>query len=219
MNKYIRSLSTFAIVIVLVGAGCSSAPSAEDEAASAALRDTLNDDATMEADGDAMAMEALGECPAETSVATLDHSLADFDAAGPFDLTTFTDAKAAYDSQGRLKVYVANKDFALSSLKNLLASPVRNEENGTGVLELTFYGGEEKAGPAEYDPTKKYNEAGLVSGQFRVPNDRGTGSDLSFFFTEGSATLLDVSGGTACGTLDLTGTDQRLVGTFVATLE
>lgn len=220
MKQYTLGLGALALAFVLVGGGCSSPADTDDQ--TGAMMDDGGGQAMMDdgASTDTM-MASLGECPSETSLVAVENSLSDFAAAGPFDLATFTDAKASYDTGNdkNLKVYIANKDFPIGALRNAFVSPVKDEAKGTAVVGLTFYGGDEKAGPGVYDPTKKYNEAGLVSGEIRVPNDNGTGSSLSFYFTEGTATVMQVQDGKVCGTLNLSGNNQKLEGTFVATLE
>jgi len=214
MKQYTIGLSALALTLALVGGGCS--PSSDKSAYNTGVADEGG--AMMEDSGE---MVSIGACPAVTSITAVENSLESFAVAGPFDWTSFTDAKASYDTidKNNLKVYIANKDFPIGTLRSAVVSPVRDEAQGTGVLSLTFYGGDKKASPAVYDPTKKYGEMGLVSGEFRVPNDSGTGSDLSFYFTGGSATIVEVKDGKVCGTLDLSGDKQKLAGTFVATLE
>ncbi len=219
MKQYTLGLGALALALVLVGGGCSPAPDTDDY--EGVFGEGNGDAMVAEDSGDDAMMASLGACPSETEITAVENSLSDFATAGPFDWSAFTNAKASYDtiSKNNLKVYIANKDFPIGTLRSAVVSPVKDEAKGTGVLSLTFYGGDKKAGPAEYDPTKKYGEMGLVSGEFRVPNESGTGSDLSFYFTQGTAKIMEVKDGKVCGTLDLSGDKQKLAGTFVATLE
>lgn len=208
MNKHVLGLSSFALALFLIGGGCAS----------------TEGDTPSESAGDAdseVAAEALGECPAGTAVEALTTELSGFEEAGPFDLAAFTDAKANY-KDGRLNVYISNKDFTVKDLKNSFVSPVKGAENGTGVLQFTMYGdGTNDAGPGEYDPTAGFGQPMLLNTQFRVPGGTtGDGKDLVFGFRQGNATVLGVSDATVCGTFDLSDTakGQAAKGTFVATV-
>ncbi len=212
MKKHALGLSSIALALFLVGGGCASTEG-----------DTPATDAG--AEGDAVvevAVEALGECPAGTVVETLTTELSGFAEAGPYDFGSFTDAKANY-KDGRLNVYISNKDFTVKDLKNSFVSPVKGAENGTGVLQFTMYGdGTTDAGPGEYDPTVGFGQPMLLNTQLRVAGGTtDSGKDLIFGFRSGTATVLDISGGKVCGTFDLSDSakGQAAKGTFVATLE
>lgn len=160
---------------------------------------------------------AAAPCPASTMITALDSST-DISAAGPFDLATFTFAKAKLSSDGTtVQIFISNKDWSLDRLTSL-PSPVEN--NGEAYVTLTFKAKDASALVGAYSPKNR-----------EAPPDREVstslivkGNALGVSLGDSKAELVDKTAGRVCGTFDLQGEHEfegkktHLAGAFVADL-
>ncbi len=158
-----------------------------------------------------------GKCPAATTIAALDSST-DISASGPFDLATFTIAKAQLSGDGtKLQVFIANKDWSIDRLSSM-PSPVENA--GEAYVTVTFKAKDAAAMIGAYSP--KNHDA---------PPDREVstslvvkGNALGVSLGDSKAEVIDMTGARVCGSFDLFGESEfegkktHLAGTFVADL-
>jgi len=204
--------------LLLVGAGCASTTENTEQNA-----DGVKDDGAMVQDtatvddgntGDSMAVDTLANCPTATAVTKLTSTDASVVEGGPFDVTTFTYAKAKWEGN-KLNVYISNEDFPVSKF-GALDSPVKGAEKGTGVLQLVMSNGTEKADVAPYNPAAGYGQPHWVTAEMLVPVGP-TATDALLSMSSGSAEVVAMDSTKVCGTFDMTGNNSSAAGTFVAT--
>jgi len=207
--------------LLLVGAGC--APAADDYSATdgdtddgAMVQDDGGDTGdTMVADDSAMA-GSFADCPSATELATLTSTDASVVEGGPFDTTSFTFAKAKWEGN-KLNVYISNEDYAVSKF-GALDSPVKGADKGTGVLQIRFSNGTEKADVASYNPAAGYGQPHWVTAEMLVPVGP-TATDALLSMSSGSAEVVAMDDTKVCGTFDMTGNNSAATGAFVATFK
>lgn len=163
-----------------------------------------------------VAPPATGNCAAGTTLTALD-SAKDISKAGPFDLLSFTFAKAQWDAdRSTLKVYVSNKDWSLERL-NSLPSPVAS--NGEAYVVVAFSQDDKPAlGSYPENPhdrtAKRYVSTSLIV----------NGESLGISLGASTAEIVELANGKVCGKFDLNGDispnpgTTHIAGTFVAEL-
>ncbi len=152
---------------------------------------------------------ALGKCPDKTSLTALKSSI-DISKEGPFDLATFTHAKAMWkNDHATLKVFIANHPWTAKQMGSLM-SPIK--QAGKAFVEVRFYQKDVWATIGEYK-RGGYKQPFTTSASIGVLK-RGIGIS----FKEASAKIIDMRNGKVCGTFDFKGTKNALAGTFVADL-
>ena len=219
--KKILGASALLCALLLVGAGC--APAADDYSATdgdtddgAMVQDDGGDTGdTMVADDSAMA-GSFADCPSATELATLTSTDASVVEGGPFDTTSFTFAKAKWEGN-KLNVYISNEDYAVSKF-GALDSPVKGADKGTGVLQIRFSNGTEKADVASYNPAAGYGQPHWVTAEMLVPVGP-TATDALLSMSSGSAEVVAMDDTKVCGTFDMTGNNSAATGAFVATFK
>ncbi|HBB37630.1 MAG TPA: hypothetical protein DEP63_02125 [Candidatus Magasanikbacteria bacterium] len=221
--KKIFGASAMLVALLLVGAGC--APTADESTGTDTGLDdvgvTVEDggdatetDTDTDTSGDTAMVGSFADCPAATELTSLESTDTSVVEGGPFVASTFTFAKAKVVS-GKLNVYIANEDYAVSKFGGL-DSPVKGAEKGTGVLQLVFSNGAEEVGVGTYDPASGYGQPNWVTAEMHVPVGP-TATDALLSMNSGSAEVVAMDDSKVCGTFDLTGAKSTAVGTFVAT--
>lgn len=160
---------------------------------------------------------AAGACPTATTVTALDSSK-DISKEGPFDLATFTFAKARLSADGaKLEVFVSNKDWPLERLSGL-KSPIEN--NGEAYLALTFKAKDPAALVGTYQAKNRDQPGDREVTTSLFVNQHALGVSLG----DSTAAIIQHADGTVCGTFDLNGEHEfdgkktHFAGTFLAPL-
>lgn len=150
-------------------------------------------------------------CPQATVLNAMDSSK-DLSAVGPFDLPTFTYAKATRESDGEVNVYISNQDLARAKLQGMRSLAAGASD---AVVKLTF----------------RSTGAALAQGVFGTAREGKTRVKATLFVKdmslavglgESSAELLELRDGMVCGTFDLKGEHDfghglsHFAGSFVA---
>ncbi len=151
---------------------------------------------------------ALGQCPAKTTLTSLTSSI-DISPQGPFDLKSFTVAKAVWKDDGaRLVVFVSNHDWTVAAMQ-AGRSPIA--EKGKAYVELSFYNKDKWVTIGEYKRGYKKPFSTLM--EIRVLK-----RSINPGVREAKVKIIDMRGGKVCGEFAYTGRKTRVAGTFVADL-
>ncbi|PJC53520.1 MAG: hypothetical protein CO029_02355 [Candidatus Magasanikbacteria bacterium CG_4_9_14_0_2_um_filter_41_10] len=214
--KKILGASAMLCALLLVGAGC--APATDDYSATDGDTndgsDVLDNGGGTVVKDDSALTGSFADCPSATELATFTSTDASVVEGGPFDTTSFTFAKAKWEGN-KLNVFISNKEYAASKFGGL-DSPVKGADKGTGVLQLVFSNGAEKADVAPYNPAAGYGQSHWVTAEMLVPVGP-TGTDALLSMSSGSAEVAALDGSKVCGTFSMTGNNSAATGAFVAT--
>ena len=152
-------------------------------------------------------------CPSGTTMATLDVTPIGKPKLGPFDLPTFSFAKAELKKEGtQLSVHISNGDWPVASMRQ--AHLFLKKQSDT-VLTLTFYG---KKQPVA---AKEYGSGSAFFGKEEVQTSLYTATIARGMSTKGKATIVAMTDDSVCGTFELVSQyhdDNKISGTFVAPL-
>ena len=152
---------------------------------------------------------ALGTCPDRTTLTAFKSGI-DISKQGPFDIKTFSFAKAEWkNDHALLHVFIANHDWTAKQMGSL-RSPIK--DNGKAFVRISFYQKDVWVTIGEYK-RGGYKKPFTTSAGIGV-NKRDIGNS----FKEVSARIIDMRNGKVCGEFEFKGNNNHLAGTFIADL-
>ena len=160
-------------------------------------------------------------CPSATKVTTLASSSPEFGASQPIDIATIRSAKALVEQNGRVRVFLTNRNFTAASMNSSMVVPVKAQ--GDVIVKLRFMNGPTAVGVGAFAPSAGWGKPGSVSAEVVVTGGKPAGAVLTLVAAQrsdtGKATISAFAGGYVCGSFNMKGGLGETAGEFVAVIE
>jgi len=153
------------------------------------------------------AQAATQDCPKQNVIKSVVCDMPSFKEVSPLDFSSIRSAKAWLSRGGKkLNVLLSNGDFSAGAMANDYVLPLKTKTEF--ILVITFLNGDKPIVEGEYSPAAGFGKPFWVFAEIRVlVGPKGT--NVSFGVKEGTARLLSLKNGRACGTFALTGKNAK----------